>query len=210
MQLHYHGHCYDFSCNLLGDFYISNILAAILASSEFCPDTDKLIDYAQQCTAPLGRMEIIARKENNAIIVDFAHTPDALKKSLIALKNHHKNGRIIVVFGCGGNRDKDKRPIMGKIAHDYADIQIVTNDNPRDENPDAIREAIITTCPNAINIGKRDDAIHHAIHLMRDGDFLLVAGKGHENTQTIGNQKIIFQDQDVIRDTIKQYDNWII
>ncbi|MEO9190162.1 MAG: cyanophycin synthetase, partial [Acetobacteraceae bacterium] len=146
-----------------------------------------------------GRMELAARLANGACAyVDYAHTPDALERLLRALRPH-TTGRLHVVFGAGGNRDPGKRPMMGAAAARYADVAIVTDDNPRDEDPAAIRAAVLLACPRAREIGDRTQAIAAALEDLHPGDVLAVAGKGHEQGQTIGARVVPFDDVGVVR-----------
>ena len=146
------------------------------------------------------KLQICLRIINNEkrIYVDYAHTPDALKNAILSLREHNPK-RIITVFGCGGERDHQKRPIMGKVAQKFSDIVIVTDDNPRGENPEEIRKMIIEGCPNGIEVDKRQNAIEYAIDILQDGDSLLIAGKGHENYQILKNETIHFDDREEAR-----------
>ena len=144
-----------------------------------------------------GRMQLVVEIGGGAY-VDYAHTPDALARLLLALRPH-TSGRLIVVFGAGGDRDPGKRPLMGAAASRHADIVIVTDDNPRSEDPAAIRGAIGVGCPGAVVIGDRAQAIAAGLDMLRAGDVLAVAGKGHETGQTIGGTTLPFDDADVIR-----------
>jgi UDP-N-acetylmuramoyl-L-alanyl-D-glutamate--2,6-diaminopimelate ligase len=144
-------------------------------------------------------MELAARLPNGAAAyVDYAHTPDALERVLQALRPHAA-GRLLVVFGAGGDRDRGKRPLMGAAAARFADVAIVTDDNPRSEDPAAIRGAILAACPDAREIGDRARAIGAALNDLRPGDVLVVAGKGHEQGQTVGGTVHPFDDAGVIR-----------
>ncbi|MEO0730740.1 MAG: cyanophycin synthetase, partial [Pseudomonadota bacterium] len=133
--------------------------------------------------------------------VDYAHKPEALEAALAAVRPF-ATGRLICVFGCGGDRDAGKRPIMGEIASRGADHVIVTDDNPRTEAPRAIRKAILDAAPGAIEIGDRAEAIQAAIDMARDGDVVLIAGKGHETGQIVGDEVLPFSDQAVAREAI--------
>jgi UDP-N-acetylmuramoyl-L-alanyl-D-glutamate--2,6-diaminopimelate ligase len=144
-----------------------------------------------------GRLEFVGRAGGAPIFVDYAHKPDALAKSLEALRPYAK-GRLIVVFGAGGDRDPGKRPMMGAIAAEKADRVIITDDNPRSENPAAIRAAILAAAPGAREIGDRAQAIRAAIAELRAGDVLLIAGKGHESGQIVGNQILPFSDHEAV------------
>jgi UDP-N-acetylmuramoyl-L-alanyl-D-glutamate--2,6-diaminopimelate ligase len=138
-----------------------------------------------------------------AVFVDYSHTPDALEKALNVLRPYCK-GRLVVVFGCGGNRDQGKRPMMGKIAATLADVVVVTDDNPRNEDANKIKEEIISAAPSAHNIGNRRDAIKFAISTMQAGDVLLIAGKGHEKTQIIKDEILPFDDVQVAKEIISE------
>ncbi len=146
-----------------------------------------------------GRMELVATLGNGAAAyVDYAHTPDALERLLTALRPHTR-GRLVCVFGAGGDRDPGKRALMGEVVHRLADIPIVTDDNPRGENPAAIRAAIRAACPGAHEIGDREAAIAAGLGELRAGDVLVVAGKGHEQGQTIAGETRPFDDASVLR-----------
>ena len=146
---------------------------------------------------------MVADKDGAPIFIDYAHKPDALAQTLEALRPYARN-RLVVVFGCGGDRDKGKRPEMGKVAVAKADLAIVTDDNPRSENPASIRGEILRGAPGAVEIGDRAAAIAKAIAGLKRGDVLLVAGKGHETGQTIGTAVIPFSDHDAVRAALKQ------
>ena len=140
-------------------------------------------------------------KTEAKIYVDYAHTPDALTAALFSLRDLTEN-KITLVFGCGGGRDILKRPMMGEIAENFADGIIVTDDNPRNEDSDKIRKSILENCPSAIEIPNRKEAIIKAINQAEKGDSILIAGKGHEKYQIIGDKKIPFSDQEIIRELI--------
>ena len=150
---------------------------------------------------PPGRIELIGSIKGADIYIDYAHTPDALKNVLLSLRPYVKN-KLYLVFGCGGDRDKGKRGQMGKIAYELADINIITDDNPRFENPKNIRKEILQYCPNAIEIGDRKKAIMKTIQKLVNGDILLVAGKGHENSQEINGRHLNFDDAKIIKSMI--------
>lgn len=183
----------DIQTQLIGSFQLSNLILAhqmaeVTLSSHIATD---ILDLA---TNVPGRMERVSNvNEKIHVFVDYSHTPDALEQSLNSLKKIC-DGQLIVVFGCGGNRDKSKRPLMGQVASQIANIVIVTDDNPRDEDPAAIREQILSKAPGAIEIADRANAIARAIEMMQQGDITLIAGKGHENYQIIGEKVINFDD----------------
>ncbi len=138
-----------------------------------------------------------AAKNGAPIFIDYAHKPDALAKALARLRPY-ASGKLAVVFGAGGDRDAGKRPIMGRIAAEHADRVIVTDDNPRSEQPAAIRAAILAAAPGATEIGDRAEAIRAGIAALKAGDVLLIAGKGHETGQIIGGNTIPFSDHDAV------------
>ena len=190
---------------LIGFFQVKNLLMAILAAACCGLSQNKIFRLIHKIKPVPGRLECVANLNNNSnIIVDFAHTPDALEQSLIALKKQFRK-KIILVFGCGGERDKKKRLIMGKIAKKYCRKIFVTDDNPRNEDPAKIRNDIMKTCKKlAVDIGSRKKAIKIAIKELMSDEILLVAGKGHENTQDYGNKIINFSDKKVIKEIIKK------
>jgi len=141
-----------------------------------------------------GRMQRVGETANGgAVFVDYAHTPDALATVLAALRPHAE-GRLAVVFGAGGDRDRGKRPLMGQVAREGADLVYVTDDNPRGEAPAEIRRAILAAAPHAIEIGDRSEAIAAAVAGLRRGDILVIAGKGHETGQIVGGTVLPFDD----------------
>ena len=202
---------YLFQTSLIGFFQIKNLLMAILAAISCGVKVKKIISKIHQIKSVSGRLECVAKLKNNSkVIVDFAHTPEALKQTLIALKQQF-NKEIIIVFGCGGDRDQKKRLTMGKIAKKYCRKIFVTDDNPRNENPKKIRSDILKGCRNlAREIGSRRKAIKEAIYELKSNEILLVAGKGHENKQDYGNKIINFSDKKVIIDIIKDKKNSFI
>ncbi len=183
--------------NLPGRFQADNaLLAAALAESVGIPDA---LDRLPELTGVRGRMELAATLSNGAAVyVDYAHTPDALERLLSALRPHAA-GRLHVVFGAGGDRDRGKRPLMGDVARRLADRATVTDDNPRSENPGSIRAAILAAIPGAREIGDRAGAIAAALNDLQPGDVLAVAGKGHEQGQTIGTETLPFDDVATVR-----------
>jgi UDP-N-acetylmuramoyl-L-alanyl-D-glutamate--2,6-diaminopimelate ligase len=182
---------------LPGRFQADNaLLAAALAGA--LGERDAL-DRLAELRGVRGRLELAARLPNGAAVyVDYAHTPDALERLLTALRPH-TTGRLHVVFGAGGDRDRGKRPLMGAAAARFADVAIVTDDNPRSEEPAAIRAAVQAACPGGREIGDRERAIAEALTGLGPGDVLAVAGKGHEQGQTIGDAVIPFDDVSVVR-----------
>jgi UDP-N-acetylmuramoyl-L-alanyl-D-glutamate--2,6-diaminopimelate ligase len=151
-----------------------------------------------------GRLERVGESRGAQIFVDYAHKPDALAKALEALRPY-VSGRLVVVFGAGGDRDRGKRPLMGAVAAEKADRVVVTDDNPRSEDAAAIRAAILAAAPGASEIGDRGTAIRQTIADLRQGDVLLVAGKGHETGQIIGDRVIEFSDHDAVAKALKDF-----
>ncbi|MEM7072683.1 MAG: UDP-N-acetylmuramoyl-L-alanyl-D-glutamate--2,6-diaminopimelate ligase, partial [Pseudomonadota bacterium] len=183
--------------NLMHALVCVHVLAAPLMRTKLISG---LADIADTIRPVPGRMEPIEwLDDGGSIFVDYAHTPDALQLALQSLRAHFPGQRIVVLFGCGGNRDAAKRPLMGDIAARLSDRVYVSDDNPRDEDPAQIRAAIMAACPNACELAGRDQAIHHAISQLGSSDILLVAGKGHEQGQLIKGQRIPFDDADEIR-----------
>lgn len=195
----------DISLNMVGPFQVENVLCAVgLALACGAPASAVVKALPYLCSAP-GRMELVGKTPaGGAIFIDYAHTPDALMRALQALRPHvMENGRLKVVFGCGGNRDANKRPKMGEIAQNLADGVYITDDNPRDEDPASIRDQILAACPKAQEIGDRHQAIQTAISHMGPHDVLLVAGKGHERGQIIAGQVIPFDDRTEVQAILK-------
>ncbi len=198
------GVLYEIDLPLAGDFQIANALvSAGLAISTGTPVAKALMALEKLQGAP-GRLDLVGATANGApVYVDYAHKPDALENVLAAVRPF-TTGRVIVVFGCGGDRDRGKRPIMGEIATRLADITIVTDDNPRSEVPETIRAAILAAAPGAIEIGDRRKAIHEAVAMLKAGDTLIVAGKGHEEGQTIGAETLPFSDHEEVRSALQE------
>jgi UDP-N-acetylmuramoyl-L-alanyl-D-glutamate--2,6-diaminopimelate ligase len=184
---------------LAGDFQASNAVAALGLVLATGADVGRSVAALASLPQVPGRLERVARLGNGAsIYVDYAHTPDALAAVLRAARADGR-GRLVVLFGCGGDRDAGKRPEMGRIAAELADLVIVTDDNPRSEDPAAIRRQILQGCPAATEIAGRGEAIEHAVADLAEGDVLVVAGKGHETGQIIGDVVHPFEDAAVVR-----------
>jgi UDP-N-acetylmuramoyl-L-alanyl-D-glutamate--2,6-diaminopimelate ligase len=183
---------------LAGDFQISNALVAAGLCIVTGSGAEAVFGALQSLQGAPGRLERIGGIRGASVFVDYAHKPDALEKAIGALRPFVR-GRLVVVFGCGGDRDPGKRPIMGEIAAGCADVAIVTDDNPRSENPAAIRAQILGAAPSAIEIGDRAEAIRAGVAMLRDGDSLLIAGKGHETGQIVGDKTLPFSDADEAR-----------
>jgi MurE/MurF fusion protein len=206
IQIKYKNKIYAFQTKLIGKIQIKNILMAILAAEKSGLKFEKIIKIINKIKPVSGRLEQIGIIKNKSkVILDYAHTPDALKACLQSLKKQFENKKISIVFGCGGNRDKSKRSIMGKIANHYCNKIYLTNDNPRNENPKKIRSAIKKRInkSNFYEIPDRSKAIQKAVFDLNIGDILIVAGKGHENIQDYGKNKKLFSDKKEILNSIK-------
>jgi len=188
---------------LVGDFMAGNALVAAglaIATGEGKAASLKAISGLKGVA---GRLERVGEANGGLVVVDYAHKPDALAAVLTTLRPY-ATGRLICVFGCGGDRDKGKRPLMGAIAAEKADIAIVTDDNPRSEDPATIRAEILAASPKLQEIGDREDAINAAVKMLQPGDLLVVAGKGHESGQIIGDRTLPFSDHDVVRKALSE------
>jgi UDP-N-acetylmuramoyl-L-alanyl-D-glutamate--2,6-diaminopimelate ligase len=189
---------------LVGGFQASNALVAAGLAMATGAEAASVLPMLALLHGARGRLDLAGTANGGApIFVDYAHTPDALAKALDALRPYVAN-RLIVVFGCGGDRDKGKRPEMGAVAIAKADMAIVTDDNPRSEDPASIRSQILAAAPGAIEIGDRAAAIADAVAKLQPGDVLLVAGKGHETGQTTGKTVISFSDHDAVIAALSQ------
>jgi UDP-N-acetylmuramoyl-L-alanyl-D-glutamate--2,6-diaminopimelate ligase len=188
------GEAYQIRLSLIGGFQAENVLLAAGLAIAAGDDPARIFNVLPQLTGVRGRMQLAATRQNGAsVFVDYAHTPDAVATALKALRPHVM-GRIVVVFGAGGDRDTAKRPLMGAAARDHADILFVTDDNPRSEDPALIRAAILAACPEATEVPDRAEAILRGVDALGPGDALLIAGKGHESGQTINGQTYPFDD----------------
>lgn len=186
----------EFLLPLVGRFQVDNAVMAAALAIQTGADAETTIEALNALKGPKGRMEMVGQKADTAVFVDYSHKPEALEAALSTLRPYAK-GRLIVVFGCGGDRDKGKRPIMGEIANRLADKVIITDDNPRHEDAQTIRSEILAAATDAQEIADRGRAIRTAIAEMQAGDVLLIAGKGHEEYQIIGDQQFHFSDQEV-------------
>tara|TARA_B100001996_G_scaffold124279_1_gene94107 strand:- start:1118 stop:3967 length:2850 start_codon:yes stop_codon:yes gene_type:complete len=207
LKLKYKKNLYRIKLNLIGKVQVKNILMAILAAKKSNIKIEKIINVLSKIKPVNGRMEKIGVINNNSyVLLDYAHTPEALLTCLQNVKDQFKNRKISIVFGCGGNRDKFKRPIMGRIANEYCDKIYLTDDNPRFENPKKIRLAIKKKInQNKIyEISNRGKAIGEAIKNLYTGEILIVAGRGHEKIQDYGNEKKFFSDKNFILKHIKK------
>ncbi len=196
----------DIYLNLIGKIQVKNILMAIIAAKKSKIDIKRILKVLPKLTSVEGRFEKIGKIKNQSkVILDYAHTPEALKICLLNLKEQFPDKKISLLFGCGGNRDQNKRSKMGKIADLYSDKIYLTDDNPRFENPNTIRRDIKMGIKGKkiLEISNRAKAIREAINNLNTGEILLVAGKGHEKIQDFGKRKIYFSDKKIILDEIK-------
>ncbi|MDR3514390.1 MAG: UDP-N-acetylmuramoyl-L-alanyl-D-glutamate--2,6-diaminopimelate ligase [Azospirillaceae bacterium] len=199
LTLRVFGRPYDLRLPLAGRFQAWNVLCAIGLAIGSGSEPERVIEAAAHLDGVRGRLEHVARHPDGApIYVDFAHTPDALEKVLQALRPHVTRD-LSVVFGCGGDRDRGKRPVMGTLAQTLADRVIVTDDNPRTEDPASVRAQVMAGCPEAREIGDRHAAIRQAVRELGAGDVLVIAGKGHEQGQIVGSEIRPFDDADEAR-----------
>ena len=195
------GREYQVRLPLVGGFQVENALVAAGIALATCEDASAVFAALASLEGAKGRLELVGERRGAPVFVDYAHKPDALAKALEALRPYTKR-RLVVVLGAGGDRDQGKRPIMGAIAVEKADRVIVTDDNPRSENPAFIRTAILAGAPGALEIGDRGTAIAQAVADLEPGDVLLIAGKGHETGQIVGNKVLPFSDQETAREAI--------
>lgn len=196
------GRLYTVNTHLIGEFQAYNLLTALALVVACGANIDEAVNVLAQVEAVPGRMQGVRVANDIArVYVDYSHTPDALEKALQVLRPYTKE-KLWVVFGCGGDRDKGKRPQMGAVAARLADKVVVTDDNPRTEVAQIIRSEVIASCHDAIEIGDRHEAILHAITNMGKDDILLIAGKGHEKTQIIGDKKLAFDDVKVAEEIL--------
>ena len=188
------GNQYKIALELIGSFQAMNVMVAaglVIAAGE---EAEAVFSVLPKLTGVRGRMQLAATRSHGApIFVDYAHTPDAVQIALQALRPHVM-GRLVVVIGAGGDRDRGKRPLMGQAAADHADVVFVTDDNPRSEDPEGIRAEILQACPEAIEVADRAEAILRAVDNLSPGDALLIAGKGHETGQIVGDVVYPFDD----------------
>jgi UDP-N-acetylmuramoyl-L-alanyl-D-glutamate--2,6-diaminopimelate ligase len=197
IKLSHAGKAYSVKLPLVGAFQVENALVAAGLAIATGSAPAEVFASLEKLTGAKGRLEMVGAKNGAPIFVDYAHKPDALTKALEALRPY-ASARLVVVFGCGGDRDKGKRPLMGKIAIEKADKVIVTDDNPRSENPATIRAEILAAAPGATEIGDRAQAIRAGVADLKRGDVLLIAGKGHESGQIVGDRVLPFSDHTAV------------
>ena len=207
VKIKYKKKIYNFELNLIGKIQLKNVLISMIASHLSNINFENIVNFIHKLKPVYGRLEKVGSIKNNSfVILDYAHTPDAIKTCLQNIKDQFKSKRISVVFGCGGDRDKFKRPSMGKIANEYCDRIYLTDDNPRNEDPKKIRISISKKINKSklYDISNRGKAIDQAIQDLSTGEILVVAGKGHEQIQDYGKFKNFFSDKNCILRSIKK------
>jgi UDP-N-acetylmuramoyl-L-alanyl-D-glutamate--2,6-diaminopimelate ligase len=198
------GHNIEIELKLAGTFQAYNVMCAAGLAIGCGSRVDDVLNGLHTLQGVPGRLQLAGTVSGGSVYVDYAHTPGALENALTALRPH-ADGRLIVVVGCGGDRDRGKRPMMGAAAVRLADEAIITDDNPRSEDPADIRREILDDAPGAIEIGNRAEAIFHGVGLLQAGDVFVIAGKGHETGQIIGDQVLPFDDIVVAREAIEKH-----
>jgi len=206
LSLRIDSHEAELGLPLIGAFQAENVLCALGLVLACGSDAAAACAAAQDLIGVRGRLELVAQTPaGGRIYVDYSHKPDALRKALEALRLHTRR-RLVVIFGCGGDRDPGKRPEMGRIAAELADHVIVTDDNPRSEDPAEIRRQALAGCPGGSEIGDRAEAIREGVRQLADGDVLLIAGKGHEQGQRVGDELRPFDDASAARAAVEAVD----
>ena len=203
ITLTYDGKTYKVKLPLVGAFQAHNAAVSAALAIATGGDPARVFAALEHLAGAKGRLELAGIKNGAPVFIDYAHKPDALANALEALRPY-VSGKLTVVFGAGGDRDAGKRPIMGRIATENADRVIVTDDNPRSEQPAAIRAAILAAAPGAIEIGDRAEAIRAGVAMLNAGDVLLIAGKGHETGQIVGDKILRFSDHDAVAAALKE------
>src|SRR5580704_3946345 len=203
LRLEHDGKSFAVRLPLVGEFQVENALVAAGLAIATGSEAASVFPALENLKGAKGRLELVGSNHGGPIFVDYAHKPDALAKALDALRPY-VTGRLAVVFGAGGDRDRGKRPLMGAIAAEKADRVVVTDDNPRSEDAAAIRAAILGEARGAVEIGDRRQAIRSAIAELRHGDVLLIAGKGHETGQIIGDRIVPFSDHEAVAAALKE------
>ena len=204
IEFAFNGRAHQCKLNLMGTYQASNALVAAGLALSLGNEPDAVFEQLEQLRGVTGRLEVVGEVHGATIVIDYAHKPDALDAALTALRPFVTN-RLVSVFGCGGDRDPGKRPIMGQISQEKADLTIITDDNPRTEAPEAIRAEILLTAKDATEIGDRYMAIATAISQAQPGDVILIAGKGHETGQIVGDEVLSFSDYEAVAAILREY-----
>ncbi|MBE6458487.1 MAG: UDP-N-acetylmuramoyl-L-alanyl-D-glutamate--2,6-diaminopimelate ligase [Alphaproteobacteria bacterium] len=197
LDIEFYGRSIELEIPLSGEFQAMNVLCAIGILTEETGRPEEVLKHITKIHGAKGRLELVGQKNGAAIYIDYAHTPDALENVIRALRPHTTR-HLHVLFGCGGDRDAGKRPIMGKLANELADFVYITDDNPRTENATEIRKQIMNACPKGIDIANRAEAIKTAINRLKTGDVLILAGKGHETGQYVNGKIYHFSDHEEV------------
>jgi UDP-N-acetylmuramoyl-L-alanyl-D-glutamate--2,6-diaminopimelate ligase len=201
LTIEHAGRAYEARLPLIGTYQAANALVAVGLAIAVGEDPAVVIPALAGLTGVKGRLDIVGERNGALAVVDYAHKPEALEAALDGVRPF-VSGKLICVFGCGGDRDRGKRPLMGAISAKRADVTIITDDNPRTEEPAAIRAEILAGAPGATEIGDRGEAIRAAVAMMQPGDVVLVAGKGHETGQIVGQRVLPFSDHDCLRQAL--------
>lgn len=212
VKFDYNNVIYELKTETIVKFQIYNLLATfgILIQLNLSNNINDIIIALNNIKQADGRMEFVGRKNNGAkIYIDYAHTEDSFDEVLKTVKEHldistNNKGKLFTLFGSGGDRDMSKRPLMGSIAQKYSDVVIITDDNPRTEDPKQIRKDILIGCPNAIEIADREIAIKKAIDMLKKDDILMLLGKGHERYQIIGRERMYFNEVEIVNNCINR------
>jgi UDP-N-acetylmuramoyl-L-alanyl-D-glutamate--2,6-diaminopimelate ligase len=194
---------YQITLPLIGEYQAGNALMAASLAASCGEDVRNVLQAILKLKGVKGRLEVVAEVNGGIAVVDYAHKPDALAAALAAVRPF-ATGKLICIVGCGGDRDRGKRPIMARIAAEKANVVIITDDNPRSENPTAIRAEMRAGAPTALEIGDRTEAIRAGIAMLNPGDVLLVAGKGHETGQIVGDKVLPFSDHEEIAAAVRE------
>ncbi|MGE0767737.1 MAG: UDP-N-acetylmuramoyl-L-alanyl-D-glutamate--2,6-diaminopimelate ligase [Hyphomicrobiaceae bacterium] len=203
LSITHRGISYQVALPLIGDYQAGNALVAAGLAIACGEDVQSVLNALPKLQGVKGRLEVVAEARGGIAVVDYAHKPEALEAALTALRPF-ASGKLVCVVGCGGDRDRGKRPIMGRIASESADVAIITDDNPRSEDPAAIRAEMLAGAPDAREIGDRGEAIREGVAMLAPGDVLLVAGKGHETGQIVGDTVLPFSDHEEIMKAVRE------
>jgi UDP-N-acetylmuramoyl-L-alanyl-D-glutamate--2,6-diaminopimelate ligase len=204
IELAHGGRIYEIDLPLAGEFQVSNALVSAGLAIVTGVNAATAFAALEHLEGAPGRLDLAGQTKDGALIyVDYAHKPEALENVLTSVRPF-TTGKVVLAFGCGGDRDKGKRPIMGEIAARLADVVIVTDDNPRSEIPAQIRSEIVAAAQGALEIGNRAEAIRAAVAMLHAGDTLIVAGKGHEVGQTVGGETLHFSDHEEVRKALAE------
>ena len=201
VEIKYNNEFFSLNFNLYAYFQVLNVLCAAGLAITSGAHYKEVFSVIENIKPVCGRMNILETENNSKVIIDYAHTPDSLLKVLKYANSF--SGKVILAFGCGGDRDFSKRKMMGEIAEKYSDKVIITNDNPRDEDPKNIAKMISCGCPSAQIIFDRKKAIEYGLSKSNSGDIFIIAGKGHENYQLEKGEKSYFNDLDIVKNFLE-------